>query len=72
MSGPACGPLLRYFLSHYIRVYCHNRHLEMTQLRVLQQSPLPFDVAFFVHLRTREIKAEEKSHSADGEGKCVY
>lgn len=36
------------------------------QLRTMQTLPLPFDVAFFVHQRMREVKLEEKSNSADG------
>jgi hypothetical protein len=66
MAGPVCGPLLRLFLAQYIRVYCHNRHLELSQLRVLQHMSCPFDVAFFVHQRLREVKLEEKAGSAKG------
>ncbi len=66
MAGPACGPLLRLFLAQYMRVYCHNRHLELSQLRVLQHVSCPFDVAFFVHQRLREVKLEEKAGSAKG------
>jgi hypothetical protein len=69
MAGPACGALLRHFLSQYMRVYCQNKHLEMMQLRALQHMPLPFDVAFFLHQRLQEIKQEEKSRSsATGDG----
>jgi hypothetical protein len=66
MAGPVCGPLLRLFLAQYMRVYCHNRHLELSQLRVLQHMSCPFDVAFFVHQRLREVKLEEKASSAKG------
>ena len=36
------------------------------QLRTMQTLPLPFDVAFFVHQRMREVKLEEKASSAEG------
>ena len=48
------------------RVYCRNRHLELMQLRTMQTLALPFDVAFFVHQRMREVKLEEKASSAEG------
>ena len=66
MAGPDCGALLRLFLAHYIRMYCGNRHIEQLELRALQSQPLPFDVAFFVYQRSRELKLEEKASRVAG------
>ena len=66
VAGPDCGALLRLFLAHYIRMYCGNRHIEQLELRALQSQPLPFDVAFFVYQRSRELKLEEKASRVEG------
>ena len=48
------------------RVHVHNRHLENIQLRVLENGSVPFDVAFFVMQRQKEIKAVEKADRPEG------
>lgn len=48
------------------RVHVQNRHLELMQLRTLQHMEVPFDVAFFVTQRLRELKQEEKLHQIEG------
>ena len=50
------------------RLYVLNRHLENIQLRVLENSSVPFDVAFFVMQRQKEIKAADKAARPGG---CV-
>ncbi len=48
------------------RVYVRNRHLEAVQLRVLEKMPMPFDVAFFVLMRQRELKAADRAERPEG------
>ena len=66
VAGPDCGALLRLFLAQYLRVYCANQHMEQLELRALQSMSLPFDVAFFVYQRCRELKLEEKASRVAG------
>ena len=66
VAGPDCGALLRLFLAQYIRVYCCNRYIEQLELKSLQATSLPFDVAFFVFQRRRELKLEEKAGRIPG------
>ena len=53
------------------RLYVLNRHLENIQLRVLENSSVPFDVAFFVMQRQKEIKAADKAARPEG-GACPH
>jgi hypothetical protein len=48
------------------RVYVRNRHLETVQLRTLEKMSVPFDVAFFVMLRQRGVKAADRADRPDG------
>jgi hypothetical protein len=48
------------------RVYVRNRHLEAVQLRVLEKMPMPFDVALFVFMRQRELKAADRAERPEG------
>ncbi len=48
------------------RVHVQNRHLELMQLRTLQQLEVPFDIAFFVAQRLRELKQEDKATRVEG------
>ena len=66
VAGPDCGALLRLFLAQYVRVYCANQHMEQLELKALQSMSLPFDVAFFVYQRCRELKLEEKASRVAG------
>ena len=66
VAGPDCSALLRLFLAQYVRVYCANRHMEQLELKALQSMSLPFDVAFFVYQRCRELKLEEKASRVAG------
>ena len=47
-------------------MYCDNRYIEQQALKSLQSMPLPFDVAFFVYQRCRELKLEEKASRVTG------
>jgi hypothetical protein len=48
------------------RVHVRNRHLETVQLRTLEKMSVPFDVAFFVMLRQRGVKAADRADRPDG------
>jgi hypothetical protein len=53
-------------LAPMCRVYVQNRHLELMQLRALSNIPAPFDVAFFVAQRLRELKLDDKAMRVEG------
>ena len=59
------SPLLHLFHAQFIRYWFDNRHLEMRQLnRMAEHAALPFDVAFFLYQRRRQMKLEAKLAAA--------
>ena len=55
-SDARASAVLCALLSLHPRVYCKIRHVELSQLRIMERMPMPFDVAFFVHQRLREVR----------------
>ena len=52
--------LLRLFLAQYVRLFRRNNHVEMLQLKALMRhNTLPFDIAFFVAQRRRDVRLEQ-------------
>ena len=47
-------------------MYHNNFYVEQQQLRHLEQCQLPFDIAFFVAQRRRDIRLAEKSSMPPG------
>ena len=53
--------LLQLFFTQHIRYFHGNRHIEERHLKELELMALPFDVAFFVYQRRREIRLADKA-----------
>jgi hypothetical protein len=74
--GPAAGivrdrseatlsPMLHLFHAQYIRYWHSNKYLELRQLnRLAGLHPLPFDVAFFLYQRRRQMRLDAKAAAA--------
>ena len=65
-AGTNIPVLTKCWVHVYGRVYVRNRHLESVQLRTLEKMPVPFDVAFFVMLRQRGMKASDRADRPAG------
>ena len=66
LRSPESSALLRMFLAQYIRYYHQNSFVEMLHLKMLQQASLPFDLAFFVAQRNRDIRLAQKASLEPG------
>ena len=53
--------LLQLFFTQHIRYFHGNRHIEERHLKALELMALPFDVAFFMYQRRREIRLADKA-----------
>ena len=61
LSASEDSSLLGWFIAQYIGVYRRNGFVERLHLRQLERTPgLPFDVAFFIAHRRRQLRTAEE------------